>query len=514
MISHGRQRSLVKQLNTSAYRGRPSAGSGRVISVDTRGRCGDTYSLSLAPSAEGSQRSTKDSPPASMTYGRGMRFFAMLVVVATLVTGCAPSDSLPTPDIQATVKAAVQQALADRPTPTPAAPGIQATVKAAVQQALADRPTPTPAAVTKEPPDPYAIAAASVVRIETASRSGSGTMLGDSRHVVTNRHVIEGVSADELKVSHAREGEAPRVTGASVIYEAALWDLALLRLDDPLGPPIKVERKLPLIGDSIIIGGFPGVGGDTLTVTTGTVAGFDLGVSTRIKIDAAIFPGNSGGAALDSNGRLVGIPTTSATPEEGGGALGFLLSADLLRGALTEALLNDISGDKAAGDRPYPISVLGVPAVVTVPEGWDIVSAMGYLDARRPGSDPRAVDSEFRVFGVFALDLLPGESGEGVLDRLIQESSGAFALITRNDIDLPSGFTDTILVKTEERVELSDLETRTSVLGNWIADSGLITRFAAGHADGQAVIAFIESSSIGASRDADELLTRIQLLDD
>jgi hypothetical protein len=355
------------------------------------------------------------------------------------------------------------------------------------------------------------VAAASVVKIKTEYVKGSGVILGDAYHVVTNQHVIDGASDAVIEVSHALEGEAPRVTRASVVYEDAYRDIALLRLEDSLGPPIKVARKLPSIGDSLVIGGFPGIGGDTLTVTTGTVAGFDVDVRI-IKIDAAIFPGNSGGAALDSNGRLVGIPTMISTVD--GGSLGFLISASLLSGDFTLALLHDLMSTEPTGDTPYVLSALGVPAVVTVPEGWGVYSSMGYLDARQPGADPYAVDSNYQIFGIFTIDMLTSETGKDVLNRLLEESSGAFELVKRNDIDLPSGFTDTILVKATERVDLSSFETRTSVLGSWMADSGLITRFVAGKANGQAVIAFIESPSFDTSPDADELLTRVKLLGD
>jgi S1-C subfamily serine protease len=398
-------------------------------------------------------------------------------------------------DIDATVEARLEQALTAVPTPTTMATQVPPTPT----PAPAPQPTPTPVATIAEPPNPYAAAAASVVSIQTEFAGGSGVILGDAYHVVTNQHVIDGAADDVIEVSHAFEGEARRVTRASVVYEDADWDLALLRLEETLGPPIEVARKLPSLGDSLVIGGFPAIGGDTLTVTTGTVAGFEFD-GLYIKIDAAIFRGNSGGAALDSHGRLVGIPTSVAT--DGGATLGFLIGARLLSGDFTEALLNEIHPTESTGETPYALSALGVPAVLTAPYAWDIFSTMGYLHAEQPGSDSYAVDSNFQVFGIFALDLLPSETGNDVLNRLLEESSGAFELIKRNDIDLPAGFTDTILVKATERVELSKFETRTSVLGSWIADSGLITRFAAGEANEQAVIAF----------DADELLTRIRLV--
>ena len=445
------------------------------------------------------------------TYRKPLALLGLLPLLTFVIAACSSTPAAATPDIQAAVNAAVAAALEDQPTQG-ATPDIQAAVDAAVAEALAamkiTAPTPTPTVAIPKPPDPYAIAAASVVRIETSQASGSGVIVGDSYHVVTNQHVIDRASDTDLVVSYALEGEPPQVTRASVVWEDADWDLALLRLDDSLGPPIKVASKLPSIGDALVIGGFPGVGGSTLTVTTGTVAGFEFD-DQYIKVDAAIFPGNSGGAALDSKGRLVGIPTSVAT--DGGGTLGFLISARLLRGAFTEALLNEVNSPGPTGDTAYALPVLGVPAVITVPEGWDIFSTMGYIDARKPGSDPYAVDPDYQVFGIFTIDSLPQETGNGVLSRLLEESAGAFELINRNDIDLPLGFTDTILVKATERVLLSNFQTRTSVLGNWIADAGLITRFATGVSNGQPVIAFIESSALAASRDSDELLSRIRI---
>jgi S1-C subfamily serine protease len=443
------------------------------------------------------------------TYQKPLTLLRLLPLLALVIAACSSAPAAATPDIQATVNTAVAEALEALPTQRPT-PDIQATVDAAIAEALAALQTtaPAPTMARDDSPNPYAAAAASVVKIETSLASGSGVILGDAYHVVTNQHVIDNASDADLVVSYALEGKPSQRTQASVVWESADWDLALLRLDDSLGPPIKVARKLPSIGDALVIGGFPGIGGDTLTVTTGTVAGFEFD-DQYIKVDAAIFPGNSGGAALDSNGRLVGIPTSVATDE--GGALGFLISARLLRGDFTEALLNDLNSPRPTGDTPYVLDVLGVPAVITVPEGWEIFSTMGYLHAEQPGSDPYALDSNYQIFGIFSIDLLPSETGNDALNRLLEESSGEFELVNRNDIDLPLGFTDTILVRATERVHLSNFQTRTSVLGSWIADSGLITRFVAGEANGQAVIAFIESSALAASRDADELLSRIRL---
>ncbi len=64
------------------------------------------------------------------------------------------------------------------------------------------------------------------------------------------------------------------------------------------------------IGDHLSILGYPGIGGDTLTVTDGIVSGFEFDYGTRyIKTSAKIEHGNSGGVAIKDSGCVAGIPT-------------------------------------------------------------------------------------------------------------------------------------------------------------------------------------------------------------
>jgi len=159
---------------------------------------------------------------------------------------------------------------------------------------------------------------------------GSGTFIDNSGSILTNAHVVEpsdGCRYDTIGIAVTdNAGLPPELLYTAGIYAYdPLLDLAVVRIEGgidgaavpedfpgvPVGDSDQVE-----IGDELRILGYPGIGGDTITFTNGVVSGFtsqaEVGDRSWIKTDATIAGGNSGGAAFDTAGQLIGIPTQAS----------------------------------------------------------------------------------------------------------------------------------------------------------------------------------------------------------
>jgi S1-C subfamily serine protease len=160
------------------------------------------------------------------------------------------------------------------------------------------------------------------VRIE-----GSGVVISPDGIVVTNSHVINNgqkpfasIYFNLLDPDHPFAAlSRTRLYRAKILLENPAYDLVLLRIvSDADGKPIDPSlrfRAVPLGSslslsflDEIYALGFPKAGGSTITVTKGQVSGKEE-LEGWIKTDAQVTHGSSGGAALDQEGKLIGIPT-------------------------------------------------------------------------------------------------------------------------------------------------------------------------------------------------------------
>jgi S1-C subfamily serine protease len=203
-------------------------------------------------------------------------------------------------------------------------------------------PMGLPSATPTNPPDlhpfrsvvqiyAYAKNAAGILK---AAWSGSGSIITTDGLILTNYHVAIGLGdlkAEKLliKVAEREDADTTPKFIAEVVEANESLDLAVLRITtDPNGNRLdSTTLNLPAlpIGDStklkptdvLYILGYPGVGGNTITLTRGIVSGFleaaALGDGEWVKTDTTISGGNSGGAVLNDKGQLVGVPTLKIT---------------------------------------------------------------------------------------------------------------------------------------------------------------------------------------------------------
>lgn len=204
---------------------------------------------------------------------------------------------------------------------------------------------------------------------------GSAVVVRADGIVATNAHVISdknGRVYDEILFSlSADQAAAPRRYRLRALAISREDDLALLRVesDRPLAksmtlPAIEIgdPKNVELLDDVVIIG-FPEKGGASVTVNRGTVEGKDA-LGRWIKTDGRLIHGNSGGAAVNTTGKLIGIPTKVVADDQlidkdgdgvaddkrRYGAVGFLRPADLVSAML--ATVSEEPAKMKAAKRP------------------------------------------------------------------------------------------------------------------------------------------------------------------
>jgi S1-C subfamily serine protease len=188
-----------------------------------------------------------------------------------------------------------------------------------------------------------------VVSVEVASSEagpggGSGFVLDEEGHIITNQHVVEGAERVSVRFSNGAREEA-RVVG-----EDPSTDVALLEVDAPDGllrPLTLGDSEAVGVGDPVIAIGNPlGLG---TSVTTGIVSATGRPIDApngytidgAVQTDAAISSGNSGGPLLDADGSVIGITSQVASATPGGGyaqGLGFAVPINTAKSVVEQII--------------------------------------------------------------------------------------------------------------------------------------------------------------------------------
>jgi len=223
----------------------------------------------------------------------------------------------------------------------------------------------------------HAAVSGSVVAIQAMTTGGgsvgSGFIIDDAGHVLTNNHVIANANNGQVQVTLA-DG---RLYHATVVGGDTFTDLAVVKLQNPpsdLHPVALGDSDALFVGDPVLAIGNPL--GLANTATTGVISainrpvtatgqdGTPETVTNAIQIDAAINPGNSGGPLFDHQGRVIGV-TSSIASLSGlfGGAsgsigLGFAIPINLARNISAQLIENGVAQHPRLGVSLQPEIVI------------------------------------------------------------------------------------------------------------------------------------------------------------
>ena len=238
--------------------------------------------------------------------------FAALVLAALLVAGCSESNT-PGPK-QENVAQTTPQANNDVPQDEPVAQ-VASQVEPSVVQVNVSGVQATPSG-------------------QEQSGIGSGVIYRKDGYIITNGHVV--ADAGEVNIAFA-DGTTEQ---GEVVGTDPRTDLAVVRVNrDNLPAANFKEKGSPLVGQLAVAIGSPS--GFESTVTSGVVSGLNREIPPEltgggqqaalvdlIQTDAAISPGNSGGALANRGGQIIGINAAYLPPQTGAEGIGFAIPSE------------------------------------------------------------------------------------------------------------------------------------------------------------------------------------------
>ena len=269
--------------------------------------------------------------------------------------------------------------------------------------------------------------------------AGSGSVLDQAGHILTNFHVIEGAKQVKVTLFNGETFDAQPI-GADPVY-----DIAVLRIDAPrelLFPVELGESSILRVGQHVYAIGNPF--GLERTMTTGIISSLNRSLPSRsgrtmksiIQIDAALNRGNSGGPLLDSRSRLIGMNTAIASHTGENTGVGFAIPVNTIARVVPQLI------QKGRVVRPD----LGITRVLQTEQGLVIATLTPGGPAERSGLRGFRIIKNQRRFGPFvseevqidrdyadlivAVDGQPIKSADDLLSAIERRQVGEETVVT------------------------------------------------------------------------------------
>jgi serine protease Do len=235
------------------------------------------------------------------------------------------------------------------------------------------------------PPDEEDQAATGEPSLERSS--GSGVILDPDGYIITNAHVVEYATRLEVELPFAATGGAQgrsivrrrgRNVGAQVVAIDKETDLAVVKVEAKGLPALTIGDSDTLRpGELVLAFGSP-LGLDS-SVTMGVVSAVARQLTPDdpmiyVQTDAPINPGSSGGALVDTEGRLVGINTLIYSQSGGSEGIGFAAPSNIVRNVFTQIRKTGRVRRGEIGVYPQTVTPLMAEALKLGPEAGVILS--------------------------------------------------------------------------------------------------------------------------------------------
>jgi S1-C subfamily serine protease len=369
-----------------------------------------------------------------------------VLMMVPLVVACSDDDDGPTGATSPGNVATAAQTTVTEGRSTPSVTGASSSASPASGQGsgAGNALTRTVQSAEASLPDLIDQVRSSVVTVFVDQGEGSGVIWDDEGNIVTNNHVVE--NATNVEVVLASGEHLP----GSVVATDPLTDLAVVHVDRTDLQPAKFSDKLPRVGTLVLAIGNP-LGFES-SATLGIVSGVNREIPSGgqapalvdlLQTDAAISPGNSGGALIDMDGEVIGINVAYIPPSQSAVSLGFAIPSPTAIDVVEQLLKGGTVEHSFLGIEPRPLTPqIASQLGLSVSEGVFVFSLTEGGPAEQAGIQPGDVIVGFGDKDIASIedlyaalrDVAPGDT---VPVKLVREGNDQTVQVTLEDRPAP-----------------------------------------------------------------------------